>query len=443
VQADLVHSRLSSDVKVREASDLDYYDGGLPPEATDVQCASLTNDAGVLLASCVVDASSVDEVAFAVADDGVSSGRPFMSYAASTDNNADDVVIVKIKGLKPNHAYNVSVHTHRRGKMESQWKSWSEPVRCIVPLLDKQRLSAKADANKSSTRDVPRRKRSRSLVPSQVFAKSLDLFRAVRRRRRNGNHQGPSRIRWLEVFRYAKSEFNLPDFLDNRNAMDLAGAGIGADALLTQIIPFTSGFPEDYPTLLTRYCIEIVDTILPNVTSQSYDAEPESSPYADYVSCDQGDCFCMHFFDRSWSGQKREKISEACPKADRDPKSCKCTNSSLHTSMKYTGMFPVRLPLNFKSGRFEEADLLKQWGAAFSHPAGGRCALGKQVGDNGCTWQRSPYTHTVYSDELIESGLIINQPRQQGRQNAFAGQHNIGTVKSFFKHLSTCGDSTA
>ena len=38
-------------------------------------------------------------------------------------------------------------------------------------------------------------------------------------------------------------------------------------------------------------------------------------------------------------------------------------------------------------------------------PYGTRCRLGARVGDNGCTWQRSPLAHSLYWDNLLAHGL--------------------------------------
>merc|ERR1712039_328428 len=42
----------------------------------------------------------------------------------------------------------------------------------------------------------------------------------------------------------------------------------------------------------------------------------------------------------------------------------------------------------------------------YSFPALGHCPAGAAMGDQGCTWRRSPISHTVYSGELV--GLDSN-----------------------------------
>ena len=84
----------------------------------------------------------------------------------------------------------------------------------------------------------------------------------------------------------------------------------------------------------------------------------------------------------------------------------------------------------------------------YSHPVGGRCPLGARVGDGGCTWQRSPLSHSVYTSELLQLGWdttplkeLFGLPLPNEHQAPAQTLHNIAILRKAFeaKGLPPCG----
>jgi len=88
-----------------------------------------------------------------------------------------------------------------------------------------------------------------------------------------------------------------------------------------------------------------------------------------------------------------------------------CSQRSLEATWNYTGMTVVLLPFwttLAEDGLPRNYPHPHSWpirGHWFSHPSASRCPPGVAVGEGGCTWQRSPLSHSLYADELIRLGV--------------------------------------
>merc|ERR1719384_422219 len=92
-----------------------------------------------------------------------------------------------------------------------------------------------------------------------------------------------------------------------------------------------------------------------------------------------------------------------------------------------------------------ESPVLGSW---FSHPLGGRCSFGDNVGENGCSWQRSPLSHSVYVDELKSSGasfgfeaVLVDGSYRIKQTSSTTSKKNIEIARKAFDALSVppCG----
>jgi len=204
----------------------------------------------------------------------------------------------------------------------------------------------------------------------------------------------------LEVYRQNVNG-ELPDFLDEHNSANFVSQ-FGTYAVMS---------PRDgvgrHP--ITRYCVELLDVMLPGIVSTMTTGEPVLSSYADYASCMGGSCICHVLPDRIIARQPRKQISAACP--SMTVMGCECSNRSASLSRRYTGMMPVPLPFNLTmvSGGLA-ADYPPPFrspptGEWYSHPSAGRCPPGAAVGDAGCTWQLAPLSHSVYVADFVRLGL--------------------------------------
>mmetsp|Transcript_108117 Transcript_108117/g.349022 ORF Transcript_108117/g.349022 Transcript_108117/m.349022 type:complete len:517 (+) Transcript_108117:64-1614(+) len=327
-----------------------------PPTPQDVKCTA----PGTVAARA--NSTAVDEVSFEVA---LPQGRPFLSYSAVADEHG--VARASIPGLEAGRQYRVFARAHRRGQQEGDPDAWSN-------------VSAKSVLCSGSGLDEPPATRSAAAV----------------------------RTRWLEVFRLALGAA-YPDFLDQHNVGDLVGEFTmgGGMALLPH-------------TPLTRYCVELLDVMLPNISTASLSGGPEPSPFADYLSCVHGRCECMHQVDRSYARLPAKQIQEMCsgpavPDAAVVNNTCRCSNVSAVLSSFYVGrsLLPLpfevhsslmRLPLKIPKG-YPAASVGSPLGHFYSFPYAGRCAPGMEVGTSGCTWRRAPLAYTVFTDELREMGF--------------------------------------
>jgi len=375
-----------------------------PPVPQDVECTA----PGTVTARA--NSTNVDQISFEVA---LPQGRPFLSYSAVVDERG--VARASIPGLEAGRQYRVFARAHRRGQQEGDPDAWSN-------------VSAKSVLCSGSGLDEPPATRSAAAV----------------------------RTRWLEVFRLALGAA-YPDFLDQHNVGDLVGEFTmgGGMALLPH-------------TPLTRYCVELLDVMLPNISTASPSGEPESSPFADYASCVHGQCECMHQVDRSIAHLPVKQFQDMCsgpavPDAAVPNNTCRCSNVSAVLSRFYVGRCPVPLPyeVHYSLGRlpvkipegYPAAAVGSPLGHFYSFPYQGRCAAGVEVGTSGCTWRRAPLAYTVFTDELREMGFNTSMDLRPAGSVApdvekialDASLQNIELGRKAFAALGArpCGDQAA
>jgi len=338
-----------------------------PPIPRRQRCSGEGSSAGTVLAACDANASLVDFVSFEVAAADGGRGWPFLHFTAPS--GADGKVRATIPGLRPGARYAIRARAHLRGHSEGDPDAWSRMSQQDAECTAAAGLASNRVASAGSS--TPRRK-----------------------------------TRWLEVYRQ-NTHGELPDFLDAHNSADFVGQ-------------FTT-----YATMsvigripITRYCVEVLDVMLPGVSTSTTSGEVVSAPYADYASCMGGDCLCQVLVDRMLARQPREQILAACPTIDGSGM-CECNKSSYALSQRYTGMTPMPLPFKFAltadghvPDAYPPAFHLPAAGHWYSHPYPGRCPLGSSVGDGGCTWQRAPLSHSVYTSDLARMGLNTSMEQQ-------------------------------
>uniref|UniRef100_A0A7S4QW38 Fibronectin type-III domain-containing protein n=1 Tax=Alexandrium monilatum TaxID=311494 RepID=A0A7S4QW38_9DINO len=359
-----------------------------PAPPSDVSCDGASAGADSLQVSCRVDAREIDEVSFEVASP---SGRPFLTVTGPV--GAGGEAKTSIPGLRSNTQYRVTARAHRRGEQEGNPDAWS-------------RLS------------------SQSALCSTAKG-------GLQQRPQGGRPEGRLRrpkTRWIETYRlvnsYGPADELLPDFLDQHNGADLPGI-MG----LVTLGGSAPGLP------LTRYCVEVLDVQVPDVITASVDGRPQTAPFADYASCNQGACRCMHQVDRSISHLPARQILELCaghPPADKINNTCRCPESSVSRSSRYVGRSPIPLPFYTLSSLAASSFVLppsyppsyrpEPVGSFYSFPVGGRCPLGAGVGDRSCTWQRSPVAHTVHTDDLVQMGLNVSSSTARMQTNKTTGE---------------------
>mmetsp|Transcript_62186 Transcript_62186/g.157055 ORF Transcript_62186/g.157055 Transcript_62186/m.157055 type:complete len:531 (-) Transcript_62186:114-1706(-) len=359
--------------------------------------------------SSEVNASLVDQVSFEVSLPPLD--RPFVGFTAPVGR--DGVARAMIPGLRPATKYAISVRAHRRGKQEGDPEAWS-----AVSAANTTCLSVGASA---ASPKIP-------MEPEAAPAKQKVA------------------TRWLEVYRFATAA-KLPDFLDQHNAGDL----VAEFAMLGQL--------KSVPNLpLTRYCVEILDTLLPNITTGKMDGEPIQSNFADFASCMQGQCMCTHQVDRSIAHLPAKQIQDMCsgPPMGWSNNTCRCSEQSTEQSGRYVGRLIIPLPLASEAGWIKAPFTIppeyphpvrpSPTGYWYSFPYLGRCPLGAAVGDQGCTWRRSPVSHTVFSDELVglDGNMTIdvknmrwNIPFEASLTNILAGERAFRRLPA---DVPTCGE---
>jgi len=368
-----------------------------PPAPSAPKCNPGLASATSLAVSCEVDASAIDLVSFEVAGPSL---RPFLSYTAIVTGS--NTVTATIPGLRANSTYTVFARALRRGQSQGNPDAWSD-------------VGLGSSCETSDTGSAP--------LPT------------VARRKKT--------TRWLEVYRVA-SGAQLGDFLDEHNGADLTGAG-------TSYLSFLLAAPN---TPLTRYCVEIEDVTLRGVVTASPTGKPQESPYADYLSCNAGHCLCMHQIDRSLARLPATMFARMCNGTEyADPStsnSCRCPRWSTWQSERHVGRAMVPSPFMAYNSLSQlplqiPADYPLPWrqspmGHYYSFPSKGRCAPGDAVGEHGCTWQVSPLSHTLFSDDLWKVGLNVTPaepiPFVQGIHNVAV----LGTaVAGMPVDVPTCG----
>jgi len=344
-----------------------------PPTPTRVRCDESGSGSSSLLVLCEVDPEIVDMVSFEVSGmPGSLQARPFLTATAVPQSYG--LASTSITGLRGDAEFRIGARAHKRGYAEGDRDAWSNISMAVVPC---------ATRSTGSSFDA-------ELPPAP--APGL-------------------KTRKLEVFR-ATVGLDQPDFLDQHNAGDLIGE-LSHSGLWSR----AAGATAALPALLTRYCVEILDATLPNVTTTSQNGLPVQSRYfADYASCYQGKCHCMHQVDRFVSRRPEEYIVHDCPEVQDNASgnACKCSEVSEVLSDFYVGRTRVPLPFHLDTAllktpiSFPDSYPKPERGPAgnwYSFPLAGRCPAGAGVGLYGCTWQRFPVSYSVYSDDLLRFGL--------------------------------------
>jgi len=195
---------------------------------------------------------------------------------------------------------------------------------------------------------------------------------------------------WLEVFRLTDGA-GPPDFLDQHNAADLVG--------------LANYIYAGWGQAITRYCVEVLPLHLTEAAVS----------YADYASCNSGQCTCMNLIDRVVARQPADEIRGSCPtRSDRSflNMSCYCSNDSSSLSQLYVGrlgvVFPICLPAHLSGkvtlppGYPPSADEGSPLGHWFSFPTSGHCKQGMRPGAT-CKWQPEQLSHTVIINTTFAS----------------------------------------
>eukprot|EP00927_Polykrikos_kofoidii_P084706 TRINITY_DN900_c0_g1_i1.p1 TRINITY_DN900_c0_g1~~TRINITY_DN900_c0_g1_i1.p1 ORF type:complete len:404 (-),score=33.90 TRINITY_DN900_c0_g1_i1:61-1272(-) len=335
----------------------------LPPQPQLLQCADHQAVPGSLLASCHVDPRQIDLVSFMVADADDSQRWPFLHLSVVVQADSNGTVFAAIPSLRPGKSYRVMARAHARGQTTGWYVKWSDVAH--------HGRACSAGANTAG-------------VGVAQFMGPLVTHRHT-----------SVRTRWVEMFRHngnnwwstpdPNNNVTLPDYLDAHNAADLGGAFAGLEAVVYKIDENNSSY--------TRYCVEVADVDLPNVTTVTDRSDfpelggyPVTSKFADYASCASGSCFCMAYGDRSFR-QPKETLRKLCPGCNVATCMCHCPVTSMKQSLTYVGMVPTETHVSHG-----KVVIGGRW---YSLPPGGACAVGANVGDNGCTWQASPLSHSI------------------------------------------------
>jgi hypothetical protein len=232
---------------------------------------------------------------------------------------------------------------------------------------------------------------------------------------------------WMEVFRYngngwdhgidPRNNITLPDYIEAHNTADLAGAFSLAWSTIYDDPWHRNGS-------FTRYCIEMQVVELHNVTTPT-DWVPATSQFADYASCQKGQCLCMKRIDREGCGQPQDQVLAQCGDAepghipehlDNSTQESNCAVERQAESEKYNGM-------DHKSWNQPPAG-----GTWYSMPPGGYCVPGAQVGDAGCTYRVSPLSHSLSLGNLYSKGVFNENTggTHQWLQSARAAFDDLG-----------------
>lgn len=281
---------------------------------------------------------------------------------------------------------------------------------------------------------------------------------------------------WLEVFRV--TEFSnaaipqdLPDFLDAHDSGDLIGASM-----------ITSIWGAAASTTYTRYCIRVLNVNVTGISTGVVDGGVVSLPYTEYASTNPAFSVARYapsVEQQAWFTPAAQYQTNCALLSDRmiahmplaHLKSkgcigthglCNCSDTVMVNDIPmsakeaiyvYTGMEVVALPYFFKVAKVGEypGALKEPLGKWYSHPSSTRCALGLRLGSNGCTWQRSPRSHSVSGSDLLDAGFgnsenwreLAKRPGDNVGQNTTVLLKNIEAFRQAFMRvhgdLSKCG----
>jgi hypothetical protein len=213
--------------------------------------------------------------------------------------------------------------------------------------------------------------------------------------------------------------------------------------------------------------VEIEDVELSNVFTPFEDGVAGNSAFADYrsLSTDEWDdgmvwtegaeygSECMNTHDRVFAHLPYDDVMGSCDVFDPDTPKCNCSDQSQNQSLLYTGMMNVAGPFQME---WHTNDTYPDFGVNsmfvghwYSHPVGGRCALGSAVGDGGCTWQRAAHAYALDSQVFVDAGMRTHQdgwgilPNTSVQKPAM-WKHNLEVFQSVWEeaNLPACGAST-
>mmetsp|Transcript_32686 Transcript_32686/g.70188 ORF Transcript_32686/g.70188 Transcript_32686/m.70188 type:complete len:473 (-) Transcript_32686:125-1543(-) len=222
---------------------------------------------------------------------------------------------------------------------------------------------------------------------------------------RSGTHHS----HWITVYRYAmNTEF--PYYLDDHNGGDIIVAGRFAAK-------------SDSRGTWARYCVEVLNVSLDNITTHDKNGSISGSPYADYLSCNRGACKCEGAWDRVIGRLPKEKVfcKHGC-----------CSPQSTYQSSWYVGKMPVKLPW-LSTPHFPQAYLPwdgKNEGAFYSFPSAGRCPPGISPGDRNCTWRREA------SYALTAGGKFDKRATQKNGQTILSTKTIMGNAKTLAEQFA-------
>jgi len=166
--------------------------------------------------------------------------------------------------------------------------------------------------------------------------------------------------------------------------------------------------------------------------------------------------WCDLLPDRSWGHLSRASLLAAkCVTNATSGYSelCYCSQKSAAASRRYTGMTPIMLPIfiNVEVPGVYPSSQPSPVGQWFSHPVGGRCPLGAKVGEGGCTWRRSPISHSLFAKDLGGYGWDNSSkwwdptrpPPPNLHQPLEQSLHNIGVFRRAWaaRRLPPCGQA--
>jgi len=391
---------------------------------TGLSCGTLPRG---LLAVSVADPETVDVVDYELAIlNPLANPYGLHSVSYTQVVGSGGVAKAEISNLEPGTEYKIQVRAHPKGQPDGVgWTALSEGVTCHTGPLSAVQFPSKTG----------------------------------RAERKSG-----TKTKWIEVYREPDDSGtdigvgSLPDFLDNHDSADLGGWA-GTD------LPYPN-FQKKLTGVTTRYCVEIADVRLPGTTTMPSDANG-LSPWADYASCNYGTAMCMVTGDRMLSKQNLTLQMENCPVSSNDTTygsmlywTCEtCPQETYSLTNWYTGKAPMTLPWGMSTGTemtiYGEPAYLDQMttngagaypftvntsvspvGHWISHPFGGRCPPGANVGDNGCTWQLAPQAFTRNNTELVDYGfdpdLTVSYLGGWWNIPSDLGQNNIDAGKDFW-----------
>eukprot|EP00929_Paragymnodinium_shiwhaense_P050484 TRINITY_DN25405_c0_g1_i1.p1 TRINITY_DN25405_c0_g1~~TRINITY_DN25405_c0_g1_i1.p1 ORF type:complete len:435 (-),score=54.61 TRINITY_DN25405_c0_g1_i1:190-1434(-) len=377
---------------------------------TDLKCGDAvgSSPAESLSVSCQVDPAQVDEVSFMLARADDPQRWPFVQLSVTVPKASDGLVVGSIPSLSATTQYLLMARSHERNSTTGWYVKWSDVAHgegsCAVDASTAEGASKEASP----------------IVTGQPLASSWSQRQFIEVFRHNGNNP------WSAPD--PDNNITLPDYLGNHNSADLGGE---FGSIFSAVYK-----PDEMHGSFTRYCVEIANIDLPNITTVTdrvddpeHGGYPVISNFADYVSCSGGNCFCMAYGDRRFR-QPNKTLQELCPKCFPGGDvtcMCQCPESSLKASLTYTGMIPT--------GTTKVAGEVKIMGRWYSHPEGGMCSPGAAIGTNGCNWQLQPLSYSFSLATAFERG-IFKSPGE-------GGQGNPELAREYFAALGAqpCGPS--